>query len=85
MSATAFAATTQEQEVEQKCADVGNAAASSPWFIGPTVFSNVTSDAEPAAEEVAEAEAEMFTAIQARAAGRALSFWFDQREDIYED
>ena len=32
-----------------------------------------------------EAEAEMFTAIQARAAERTLSFWFDQREDIYED
>ncbi len=83
MSATTTA-TTREQAVEQKCADVGNAAASSPWFIGPTVFEDVTSDAEPAAEEVAEAEAEMFSAIQARAADRTLSFWFDQREDIYE-
>ena len=84
MSATTFTAATREQAVEQKCADVGNAAASSPWFTGPTVFEDVTSDAEPAPAEVAEAEAEMFSAIQARAAEKTLSFWFDQREDIYE-
>ena len=87
---TASQLQTEFAEQVEGSASSDNRKLSDDWlcYFGPSVIDegvSATADTRVSQDEIAEAEGELFDAVQAAATRRSLDFWSDPREDIYEE